>query len=135
MGLDRHVAPELRVISEPHAFGVDQRGAFVEHLLAAAALPFELEMGKLGAAVDPGGLVGVGLDHHGIATLRGGDIDDVGKVIFPGCVVVSDLAEPAEQIAGAHRHHARVAQTNGPLFLARILILDHPGDMVALARG
>ena len=42
--LDRHVAAELRVVGEPDAFGVDQRRALVERLLAAAALPFELEM-------------------------------------------------------------------------------------------
>ena len=50
--LDRHVPAELGIVGEPHAFRVDQGRAFVERLLAPAPLPFELEMGELGAAVD-----------------------------------------------------------------------------------
>ena len=67
--LDRDVAAELRVVSEPHAFGIDQRRALVERLLAPAALPFELEVGELGAAVDARGLIGIALDDHRFAPL------------------------------------------------------------------
>ena len=70
MRLDRDVAAEPGVEREPHAFGVDQGRAFLEHLLAPAALPFELEVGELGAAVDPRGLIGIALDHHRLAALR-----------------------------------------------------------------
>src|SRR5689334_7328678 len=48
--LNRHVAREARVISEPHTFGIDQGRAFVEDFLTAASLPLELEMRELCAA-------------------------------------------------------------------------------------
>ena len=64
MGLDGDVASEARVEGEPDAFGIDQRRAFVECLLAAAALPFELEVGELGPAVDARCFIGVAFDHH-----------------------------------------------------------------------
>ena len=52
-----HVAAELRVVGEPDGFRVDQGRALVQRLLAPAALPFDLEVSELGAAVDAGGLV------------------------------------------------------------------------------
>ena len=67
---DGHVAAELRVVREPDAFGVDQGRAVFQRLLAPAALPVELEMGELGAAVDARGLVGIALDDDRIAALR-----------------------------------------------------------------
>ena len=51
----------------------------------------------------------------------GGDVDDVGQVIFARGIVVADLAEPAEQVARAHRHHAAIAQADGALFLGGVL--------------
>ena len=67
MRLDRHVAAELGIVGEPHAFGIDQGRAFVERLLAPAALPFELEVGELGAAVDARRFVGIADDHDRLA--------------------------------------------------------------------
>ena len=132
--LDGHVAAELGIVGEPHAFGVDQGCAFVEHLLAAPALPFELEMGELGAAVDPRGLIRIAQNCYRLPPLRGGDVDDVREVKFSRSIVVADLAEPAEQVDSAHRHHARIAQANRPLLLGRVLIFDHLGDAVALPK-
>ncbi len=132
--LDRYVSREPCVVSEPHALRIDQRRALVEHLLAAAALPFELQMGELGAAVDPRRLVGVAFDDHCLAALGSGDIDHVRQIIFAGGVVVSNLAEPAEQVGGADRHHARIAQADRPLLLGRVLIFDHLRDPVAFAK-
>ena len=119
--LDRHVAAELGVVGEPHALGIDQRRAFVERLLAPAALPFELEVGELGAAVDAGGLVRIAFDDDRLPPLGGGDVDDVGQVIFARRIVVADLAQPAEQVGRAHRHHAGIAQADRALLLGRVL--------------
>src|SRR6478672_9466375 len=132
--LDRHIAAKLRVVCEPHAFRVDQGRAFVEHLLAPASLPFEFEMGELGAAVDARRFIRIALDHHRIAALLRGDVDDVGQVIFACGIVVADLAQPAEKIRGAHRHHAGIAQADGTLVFGRVTIFDHPRDMVAFAK-
>ena len=70
--------------------------ALVQRLLAPAALPFELEMGELGAAVDPGGLIGVAFDHHRLTPLGGGDVDDVGQIKFARGIIVADAREPTE---------------------------------------
>ena len=59
--------------------------------LAPAALPVELEMGQLGAAVDAGGLERLALDRHRRAAFVLGDHDDVGKIIFARRIVVADL--------------------------------------------
>ena len=68
------------------------------------------------------------------AAFGGGDVDDVGQIIFARRIVVADLLEPAEQVACAHRHHPGVAQAHRPLLLGRILIFDHLRDAVAFAR-
>ena len=95
---------------------------FLEHLLASPSLPFELEMGELGAAVDAGGLVRVALDDHRLAPLGSGDVDHVGQVIFLRRIVVADLVEPPEQVARAKSHHAAVAQPDRALFLAGVAL-------------
>ena len=74
-------------------------------------------MGELGAAVDPRRLIGVALDDHRVAPLGGGDVDDVGQIIFARRIVVADLAEPAEQVAGANapscpQLHRRTARSS-----------------------
>ncbi len=90
-------------------------------------------MGQLGAAVDAGRFVRVRLDDDRIAPLGSGDVDDVGQVIFARRIVVADLVEPAEQVLGPGCHHAAVAKADGTFFLGRVLVLDHLGDVVALA--
>ena len=132
--LDGYVAPQLRIIGEPHAFGIDERRALLQHLLAPAPLPLELEMRQLGAAVDPGRFIGVAFDDHRLATLARRDIDDVGQVIFVRGIVVADLAKPTEQVACADGHHPRIAQAHCALILGRVAELHHLGDAVALAK-
>src|SRR5205814_390580 len=88
--LNRHVAAEPGVKSEPDAFGIDQSRAILQGLLAAAALPFELEVGELGPAVHARSLVRIALDHDRLAPLRRGDVDDVGQIKFSGGIVVAD---------------------------------------------
>ena len=62
MRFDRHIAPEPGIVGEPHAFRIDQGRAFVERLLAPPALPFEFEVGELGAAIDARRLERLALD-------------------------------------------------------------------------
>ena len=134
MRLDRDIAPKPGVECEPHAFGVDQSRTLVEHVLAPAALPFQFEMGELGAAVDARGFIGIALDHHRPAALARGDVDDIGQIIFARRIVVGDLGQPAEQIGRAHRHHPRIAQAHRAFFLGGVAKFDHLGDLVALAQ-
>ena len=82
----------------------------------------------------PGRLIGIADDDDRLAPFGGGDVDDVGQIIFAGRIVVADLAEPAEQVGGAHRHHPRIAQAHRALLLGRVLIFDHLGDAVAVAQ-
>src|SRR5690242_9551393 len=91
-------------------------------------------MCELGAAVDAGSFIGVALDHDGPTPLCSCDVDDVGKVVFAGSVVVSDLVKPPEKVASSDGHHSRVAQAHGPLLLSRILEFDHLRDVIALAK-
>src|SRR5206468_7184047 len=96
MRLNSDVAPKLGVECEPHAFGVDQRRAILQCLLAPAVLPLQLQVRELGAAVDAGGFIRIALDDYRRAALRARNGDDVGEVIFAPRVVVADLGEPAE---------------------------------------
>jgi len=93
-------------VREPDRFRRNQGRAVRHCLQPAAALPFGLDQGELGAAVDARHLPGLRFDHHRAFPLGGGQHDDVGKIIFAGRIVVADLAEQREQILGTRRHKA-----------------------------
>src|SRR3954454_19748401 len=134
MRLDRDVAAELRVVCEPDALRVDQGRPLLKRLLAASALPLQLEVGELDAAIDPCGLIRIAFDYDCIASFGGGDVDDIGEVVLAGGIVVADLVEPPEEVIGADGHHAGVAEPDCALLLRRILKLDHFCDMVAVSK-
>src|SRR3546814_17651019 len=67
------------------------------------------------------------------APLGGGDVDHVGQVIFLRRIGVADLVEPAEQVAGAERHHPAVAQGHRAFLVGGVAKLDHLGDMIRSA--
>ena len=88
-------------------------------------------MGELGAAVDARRLVGIALDHDRRAAVGGGDVDDVGQIIFARRIVVADLAQQRnrsrERTAIMPELHRRTARSSSVASLySTILAMRSP---------
>src|SRR3546814_3053099 len=79
IGLDRHVAAELRVPGEPDGIGRDQARAVGHCSRAPARLPLAFHRGKLAAAVDTRDVIGIGDNHRAGTPVAVRNIDDIDR--------------------------------------------------------
>ena len=107
---------------EEHRFGRHQRHAIAHRLGPAARLPHRLDPRQLGPAVHARHFPRFRFDD---GARPAGQHDDIGQIIFARRIIVADLVEQHKQVGRSHRHQPAIAQGNGPLAFARILILDH----------
>jgi hypothetical protein len=133
IGFDQHIAANLRVPTEPHRFGRDQRGAIGHRFGAAAILPAAFGIGQFGAAVDPGHFVRV-RRHHDRRTIPIGQryVHNIGQIIFALRIIIAHPRQQREQITRMRRQQAGIAQLRRALGLGRVLELHHLHNGIAL---
>ena len=106
---DDDIAPDHRVMAEPHRHWCDEGRAFGHHAGTSAALPDRLCFGKLIARVDAEDFVlGAHDDPHAQSPLTG-DLDCISQIVFALDVGIADRVQDRQQVRTTEGKNARVA--------------------------
>ena len=115
-----------------HRLRRDHGDAGIERGGAQALLQDGFGFGELRLGIDPAHVVLPGFDRDGVEPHLAGDRDGVGQVEFAFGVVVADAVEDRERHVAAQRHQAGVAERDGALGRARVLVLADRHQRFAL---
>ena len=123
IGFDDDVAPEPGVGGEVDGL---RRGHGDTRLVGGCAQPalqHVLRLGELGLGIDAAHLVLLGFERHRGQAHLAGDLDRIGQIELALGVVIPDPFENCERAVAAQRHQSGIAQADGALLCARVLLL------------
>ncbi len=121
--LDQDVAADFRVPREKHRLRRDERRSGHHRLPAQPRLHRGFRGGELHPVVDPHDLRLVGLERLRGEAARGGDLDEVGEVVFLLRVVGRHRLEHRQRPIAPEGDRTGIAKARLPLLLGRVLVL------------